>query len=72
MNLPDKPSFRPDEAAAILGVSRRTVYRKLRKGELEAVGKREGLAGPGQRVSRPSLLKAVQRGMEDDPDGIDC
>jgi excisionase family DNA binding protein len=35
--LPKKRFFRPDEAAAILVLSRRTVYRMIRDGRITAV-----------------------------------
>jgi excisionase family DNA binding protein len=35
--LPQKRFFRPDEAAAILVLSRRTVYRMIRDGRITAV-----------------------------------
>lgn len=35
--LPNKKTFRPDEVASILGVSRRTIFRWLNKGLLEAI-----------------------------------
>lgn len=37
MSVPQKESFRPDEVAVLLGVSRRTVFRWLKKGVIQGV-----------------------------------
>jgi excisionase family DNA binding protein len=49
--LPQKRFFRPDEAAAILVLSRRTVYRMIRDGRITAV---KWGSGPW-RIPRESL-----------------
>jgi excisionase family DNA binding protein len=60
MSIPNKKSFRPDEVAALLGVSRRTVFRWLKKGVIGA------LSGRGhQRISRQALLaKMAEKGRQ--------
>lgn len=37
LQIPDKPSFRPDEAAVILNMSVKTIYSWISTGEMEAV-----------------------------------
>jgi len=61
-----KKRLRPDEAAERLGVSRRTIYRLLRRGELEAQQVRgcqrinpEGLPGPLMRPREAAERLAV-------------
>ena len=50
MQLPEKQLFRPDEAAALFGVTRRTVYNWCQDGTLEAV-KIKGVL----RITRASI-----------------
>ncbi len=45
------------QAAAVLGVSRRTIYNRIRSGELETVR----TSGGSQRVLLASLQRAVER-----------
>lgn len=45
------------QAAAVLGVSRRTIYNRIRSGELETVR----TVGGSQRVLMSSLQKALER-----------
>jgi excisionase family DNA binding protein len=52
--IPNKESFRPDEAAILLGVSRRTVFRWLKKGVVEACSDRGY-----QRIPRQALLAMI-------------
>jgi excisionase family DNA binding protein len=53
--LPKKRFFRPDEAAAILVLSRRTVYRMIRDGRITAV---KWGRGPW-RIPRESLTSLM-------------
>jgi excisionase family DNA binding protein len=53
--LPKKRFFRPDEAAAILILSRRTVYRMIRDGRITAV---KWGRGPW-RIPRESLTSLM-------------
>ena len=52
--LPDKPWIPITEAAQLLGVSRRTIYRWIQKGDVESIG-----ALYFQKVSRQSLIQKV-------------
>lgn len=52
--LPDKAWFPVAEAAQLLGVSRRTIYRWIERGEVEYTG-----MPFFWRVSRQSLMKKV-------------
>ncbi len=54
--LPVKNFYRPDEVAAFLGLSRRTVYRMVQDGRI--LGVRLG-HGPW-RISRESLETAIK------------
>lgn len=45
------------QAAAVLGVSRRTIYNRIRSGELETVR----TSGGSQRVLLSSLQRAIER-----------
>lgn len=45
------------QAAAVLGVSRRTVYNRIRSGELETIR----TFGGSQRVLLSSLQRAIER-----------
>ena len=56
LTLPDKRFFRPDEVAAILAFSRRTVYRMIRQGRLPSI--RLSLAGPW-RIPYQTLAKLL-------------
>ena len=58
--IPDKASFHPDEAAEILGMDRRSVYRYLESGHLE--GFRATGADLGTRVTRESIIDLVCSG----------
>lgn len=49
--VPQKRFFRPDEVAQLLALSRRTVYRMIRDGRLQAVKWGEG----PWRIPRESL-----------------
>jgi excisionase family DNA binding protein len=53
--LPNKRFFRPDEAAALLILSRRTVYRMIRDGRIAAV---KWGRGPW-RIPRESLTSLM-------------
>ncbi len=53
--LKKKRFFRPDEVAALLSLSRRTVYRMIKDGRLKGV--RLG-SGPW-RIARENLLAAI-------------
>jgi excisionase family DNA binding protein len=53
--LPNKRFFRPDEAAALLILSRRTVYRMIRDGRIAAV---KWGRGPW-RIPRESLTSLL-------------
>lgn len=53
-NLPAKEYFRPDEVAAIMSTSKRTIYRKIRAGEL--IGEQRKTPGP-LWVPRASLIE---------------
>lgn len=53
INLPEKTTFRPDEVATFLSVSRRTIYRMIQSGRLP------GFRVHGSvRISRQALLMA--------------
>ena len=61
--LQSKRFFRPDEVAALLALSRRTIYRMIRDGRLAGVK-----LGPGPwRIPRASLESLLQ---EDGPTGL--
>ncbi len=47
----------PDEAAALIGKTRRTVYRMIRAGKLPSV-----LRAGGLRVPREALVKFMEEG----------
>jgi len=53
--LPPKTSFRPDEVAALLCLSRRTIYRMLADCRLEASRSASG----GVRVPRQALQQLL-------------
>jgi len=36
IEIPNKPTFRPDEIASILSLSRRTIYRMIERGTLQS------------------------------------
>jgi len=50
--IPDKSLFRPDEAAAVLRITKRTVYRMMRTGELPAVDSRGVMRIPREALRR--------------------
>jgi len=54
IDLPLKKTFRPDEIAAFLSLSRRTVYRWIERGDLPSFR-----ASGSIRVLREDLIKAV-------------
>jgi excisionase family DNA binding protein len=54
IDLPLKKTLRPDEIAAFLSVSRRTVYRWIKSGRLPSL-----FLGGAVRVLREDLIKAV-------------
>ena len=54
---PDRRSLFIDEAAAILGISRRTVYYRIREGTLRTVH----VGGGTQRVLMESVLQMLRR-----------
>jgi excisionase family DNA binding protein len=54
IDLPLKKTFRPDEIAAFLSLSRRTVYRWIKAGRLPSLR-----LGGSVRVLREDLIKAV-------------
>ncbi|MEW6385903.1 MAG: helix-turn-helix domain-containing protein [Thermodesulfobacteriota bacterium] len=56
VELPAKRSFRPDEVAALLGKSRRTVYRYIRRGLLAAYG-----SSRGARIARDDLDRFINK-----------
>jgi hypothetical protein len=56
--IPDKALFRPDEAAALAGLSKRTIYRWLRKGILQ--GEHRALNGPS-RVPWAAVVDLVKK-----------
>ena len=56
--LPDKGLFRPDEVAALLSLSRRTVYRMIRQGRLPSI--RLSLSGPW-RIPHQTLVKLLSK-----------
>ena len=58
LTLPDKRFLRPDEVAALLAFSRRTVYRMIRDGRLPSV--KFGVSGPW-RVPRQSLAALLDQ-----------
>lgn len=51
------PSLLIIQAAAVLGVSRRTIYNRIRSGELETIR----TPGGSQRVLRSSLQRSLER-----------
>jgi excisionase family DNA binding protein len=54
--VPAKSNYRPDEVAAILGVSRRTVFRWIRKKTIEACH----LKGV-QRIPHAAVLSRLEQ-----------
>ena len=54
--ITQKRFFRPDEAATILELSRRTVYRMMRDGRIDGVK----LGGGPWRIPRQSLSMLLQ------------
>jgi len=58
IQIPDKPSFTPNEIAYILNVSRETVYRWIRSGILKA----EQLPTGIHRIARNELENFQKRG----------
>lgn len=54
--LPNKALLRPDEVAAYLQVSRRTVYLWIDLGKMEAVR----LPGGGIRVKRETVIETLK------------
>ena len=54
--IPDKARFRPDEAAEILEVSRKTIYDWISTGQMEAVRIGKKLL----RIPREELVKKQQ------------
>lgn len=54
IDLPLKKTLRPDEIAAFLSLSRRTVYRWIKAGRLPSLR-----LGGSVRVLREDLIKAV-------------
>lgn len=54
--IPDKERFRPDEAAKILEVSRKTIYDWISTGQMEAVRIGKKLL----RIPREELVKKQQ------------
>ncbi len=50
--LPEKPWFPIAEAAALLGITRMTIYNRIQAGDLEVKGSKYHM-----RVSRQSLLR---------------
>jgi excisionase family DNA binding protein len=59
--IPDKPRFRPDEVAAILHVSVRSVQRWCKEGRLPS----ERLTAGVLRIPRPALVDFLRRSQED-------
>lgn len=53
IDLPNKPTFRTDEVAVLLSLSRRTIYRMIESGRLPAFR-----AAGSIRVARQDLLTA--------------
>lgn len=51
-----KKTLTPEEAAVILGVSKRTVYRMIRKDKLSIV------AGTPWRIPREAVVKILEEG----------
>jgi len=58
LNIPNKRLLRPDEVAAFLAFSRRTIYRMIRQGRLPSV--KLGVAGPW-RVPQQSLIALLDQ-----------
>lgn len=54
--IPDKPRFRPDEAAKILEVSVKTIYRWIDTGQMEAFKIGDKLL----KIPREELVKKQQ------------
>lgn len=53
MPIPSKLTFRPEEIAGIFGISRRTVYRWIKSGRIDAV--RVNKKG-GVRIPRTAII----------------
>ncbi len=59
MNGLTKEFYRPDEAAAILDVSKKTIYRHIRDGKLRAVRIRSILRISRKEISRLTRHKKI-------------
>lgn len=55
-NIPDKPRFRPDEAADILDVSVKTIYDWISTGQMDAVRIGKKLL----KIPREEIIKKQQ------------
>lgn len=56
--VPSKDLFRPDEVAVLVGLSKRTIYRKLAREEIAGQQKRDG--GP-LWVPRDSVINLLTK-----------